>query len=198
MRHFMAMAMATALFCAPASAQDLSSAAAASDDLWKELENLPPRASYDLAVDVSFGDITYWRNRTGPYLGFGIKTGWGQHLGESRKTRVGGGAYLGLEGPVPQYFSGVVEPQFTVDRVANHVLLGASLGPSVMFHSTAARTGQETTLGLAPMVSGRVGWSQAWSRVARRMFVYVEPKFRVVAGLPSWQAAVVVGSGDGY
>src|SRR5687768_12174179 len=95
MRRWLATVVAAmALGSAPVHAQDLSSAAAASDDLWKELENLPPRASYDLAVDVSFGDITYWRNRTGPYLGFGVKTGWGQHLGESRKTRVGFGGYF--------------------------------------------------------------------------------------------------------
>ncbi len=198
MRRWLALAGALCFGAPVAFAQDLSSAANPSDDLWAELENLPPRASYDLAVNVSYGDITYWRSKTGPFLGFGIETGWGKHIGESRRDRIGAAVGLVLEGPAPAFFTVALEPQATWDRVSNGLLLGASVGPTLLLHSEFTRTGQLSKLGFTPMVSARVGWSQPFSRVSRRMFVVVEPKLRYIADLPNFGAAIVVGSGEGY
>jgi len=168
------------------------------DDLWAELENLPPRASYEAGVAVTYGDITYWRSNTGPWMGFGLRGGFGWHFGELHAHRVGPGLHLTLEGPAPEYFTGAIEPTFAWDFVTKGLYLGAAVGPAVLAHSRLTLLGQETSWALSPMVAARVGWSQPWSRLTRRMYVVVEPKFRWIDENPNWGAALVVGSGRGF
>jgi len=61
------------------------------------------------------------------------------------------------------------------------------------------------TFELQPSIVGRIGWSQGWTRVGRRVFVYLEPKLRpslreddgVRRFAPNPVLALVVGSGRG-
>lgn len=167
------------------------------DDLWNRLENLPPRRSGDLALSVGFADITYWREYTTPWLAFGIKGGYGTHFGANRESRVGFSVGGSLEGPFPEFVTIAFEPMATVDHVHKHLLLGASVGPAVLAHSRLLITGQEWSFGASPQVSLRIGYSQPWSRVARRLFIVAEPKFRYIAGAVNWSAAITIGSGSG-
>jgi hypothetical protein len=169
------------------------------DDLWNLLENLPPRRSDDLAVGVSFANIPYFHTDQGPWVGFNLRYTYGWHLGETRLTRVGMGLGAAIEGPAPEYFQVAIEPQATVDHIiAHHFLLGASLGPSAVISMHYGLHDQDRALGITPSGAVRIGWSQAWSRVQRRMFVVAEPRLRVIAGRPNWVASVQVGSGHGW
>ena len=167
------------------------------DDLWAQLENLPPRLSYEAGVAVSYSDITYWRGNTGPWMGFGLRGGMGWHVGQLKAHRFGPGLHVGLEGPAPEYFTGAIEPTVAWDYVKGGVYVGAAVGPALLAHSRLTLVGQETTWGLSPMVSARIGWSQPWSRVTRRMYLVLEPKLRWVDENPNFGAALVIGSGRG-
>ncbi len=168
------------------------------DDLWAELDRMPPRASMELAFTVGFGDITYWRAEVPPWLIFGVRGGWGAHVGVDRQQRVGFSVASTLEGPFPEFYSVALEPSATWDRVHEGLWLGASVGPSLMLHSRSTVAGPDMSLGLSEHAAVRVGWSQAYSRVARRTFIGVEPKIRAVSGDLNWSVGLVVGSTRGY
>lgn len=175
----------------------LGGASGGDDDLWKMLEHMPPHKSGDLAVAVSYSDVTYWRAFTPPWMGFGIHGAYGGHVGQNLGTRLAGALMVSEEGPVPEYFTLAVEPAFDVDHIAHGVLMGASVGPSLLFHSHLDRVHQVWNVGFSPEISARLGWSQPWSSVQRRMFVVLDPKLRWVAGRPNWVVGVAIGSGNG-
>lgn len=167
------------------------------DDLWALLDNLPPRRSWDLALTVNYADVTYWRAYTPPWMAFGLRASYGTHLGESRNTRLAVGMSASTEGPIPEYYTLAFEPSFDVDYVDHGVQAGLSVGPAVLVHSRLTLLGDEFFYGLSPSVGARLGYSQPFSRVTRRMFVVADPKLRVVNGDLSWVVGVAIGSGMG-
>jgi hypothetical protein len=170
----------------------------ATQSLFDQLEHMPPRSSYDVSVNVDFGEITYWRTQVPPWMGFGARVGGGKHLGDDRAHRLGMALGVQLEGPVPEYFTLAFEPQATWDHVSNGVQVGASLGPAVLWHSRVSVIEHESIVGVAPSAALRLGVSQPWSRIARRMFIVAEPRLRWVDDRPNPSVAVVVGSGRGH
>ncbi len=172
-----------------ASGEELSDSSA-----WAALERLPPRYSSEFALSVSFSDITYWKNEEtygGPFLGQGVRFAWGRNFKDSR---VGFLVSAAVEGPVPIYYTVAFEPMASWDYIRNWLQVGASVGPAIMIHQMG---GVGTFPGLGPSVSVRMGWSQSWTRVGRRVFVLLEPKARLVAGEPNLGAAILVGQGRG-
>lgn len=167
------------------------------DDLWKMLEDMPPHRSGDLAIIVTYSDVTYWRAYTPPWMGFGIRGAYGWHVGDKLASRLGMSFMFSEEGPVPEYFSLAFEPSADWDHVDNGILVGASIGPSLLLHSQLELRGAEWSVGFSPAVSARIGWSQPFSRIAKRMFVVANPKLRWVGNRPNWVIGIAVGSGSG-
>lgn len=196
MRRWLATILFAA-FAAPAPAAAADEAQAMADATWEMLEKLPPSHSWDLGLRVGYGPVSYLREETPAWFGFGIRGVWGAHLGELRQHRVGVQAEVVLEGPAPSYFIGGLEPQAAWDMVVGRLTTGASLGGSVLVHSMLTKTGSETGLGVAPIAAVRVGYSQPWSRVTRRLFIVAEPRVRWVQGAPDPGVSLVLGSGRG-
>ena len=85
----------------------------------------------------------------------------------------------------------------------------AGIGPAVMYHVAAGESvvlRGERDFTIEPSLVGRIGWSQTWSRVGRRLFVYLEPKVRpglregadgAMRPVLNPVLALVVGSGKG-
>ena len=48
------------------------------------LDRIPPRYSYDLALHVSYGEIAYFQYTAPPWIGFGLRGGWGKNFGNQR------------------------------------------------------------------------------------------------------------------
>lgn len=182
----------------PAWADPLDDVGGRDDELWKALENMPPEWSTEIGLQVSFSDITYWNAYQPPYLGFGVRWGIGRHVGEKRADRFGGSLGLMVEGPVPIYWSGFLEPLFSWDRVSHNLLVGASIGPAIALHGQQLLLGADLTPGFSPMAAVRLGWSQPWSRALRRMYVVAEPRVRLVDGRPNPGVVLLVGSGSGW
>lgn len=164
-----------------------------------KLERLPPRYSYDFGLSLSYGTVTYWDEIVPPWIGFGMRGAYGRNKGNHR---FGADVHLVAEGPIGVHTSLALEPHLSWDLVTGGgLLLGAGVGPALMYHasagpSTAVRGERAITFG--PSAVARLGWSQGWSRVGRRLFVYVEPKMRVVNGELNPLMALVVGSGRGF
>ncbi len=160
-----------------------------------ELHRIPPTGSYEAMVAPSFG---YYAHNTGtpiPWVGLAIRGGAGVNRDNHRW---GGGLSVGFEGEVPMTFNITLEPQATWDWVHKGLLLGASAGPSLLIHGAYGLTDTEYAVSLAPAVAARVGWSQSWTRVGRRMFVFLEPRVRYAQGQIAPTAIIAVGSGSGW
>jgi hypothetical protein len=198
-----------ALVTAALSAAALSTAtpaqaqAPAGDDLPPPpviLEVVPARFSWDVAVMPGFGMLPQFPESP-PWMGLGARVAWGRHF---KSTRIGPALGVFFEGPIGVQWSNVFEPQLMVDFVAKEkakgMWFGVSVGPSLMIDAEV-RQFQQPAIAFtwAPMISLRLGWSQPVSAIARRFFVAVEPRFRLVDGqFPSGGVALVFGSGRGY
>lgn len=161
----------------------------------------PPDFSYEIGVQVSYGVIARWTPEIAPWVGFGLRGGWGRNIPDSYQHRVGVSMLLFVEGPLPIHLSSGLEPHLTWDWVGKKgLLLGAGAGGAVMYHSKI-ESGSNVTreAGVGASAAARIGWSQTWSRVGRRMFVYVEPKYRYLGvNHHGPMVQVVIGSGKGY
>jgi hypothetical protein len=159
------------------------------------IERIPPSTSFEFAVQVSYGEVAYFKSEVGPWVGFGFRGGWGKNFGVHR---LGVAALATAEGDLGIHTQLGLEPSANWDFVsAKGVLLGAGVGPAIIFTSENDTVQAERGLEVAPVASARIGWSQTWSRVGRRLFVYLEPKARVVNGSVSPVVALAVGSGAG-
>ena len=160
----------------------------------------PPDYSYELAFQVSYGSITYWQNEVAPWPGVGIRGGWGRNLPDSAKHRIGVNMLGFLEGPFPVHLSAGVEPQLAWDFIGDRgILFGAGIGPGAYYNSKIQNgTSVTSKFVVGAEASARVGRSQSWSRVGRRLFFMVEPKIRYMDGKFGPTAAIVIGSGKGY
>lgn len=163
-----------------------------------DFERVPPRTSYEFAMHMGYGEITYFRDQVPPWLGFGMRAGWGKNLGMSGVHRIGGSFTFVAEGPVGVHSTFGFEPALTWDMVnKDGLLLGAGAGPSLMMFVKTDRVATERATQFVPSAALRVGWSQTFSRFGRRLFVFVEPKLRVINGRANPVAALCVGSGVG-
>lgn len=189
-------ALAVALLAPVAQAQEPTDDAETPQSAWDALQKMPPRVAMELGLHVGFSTVGYWREQTPPYIAFGIRGGGGRVFAD--RNRLGGQVVVSAEGPIPTYFSLVVEPAATWDHIAKKgLLVGASVGPALMIHSALELTGSEWFFTVNPMVAARIGYSEQWSRVGRRFYIVLEPKFRWVAAGPDIGAAIVLGSGSG-
>jgi hypothetical protein len=144
-----------------------------------EIDRLPPRSSYELAVQFGFGDIAYWREEVPPWIDIGVRGGWGRNFGQHR---IGGELVGDVEGPFGVHMTLAAEPRLAWDYISGlqkGALLGFSVGPAFMFHAKAVPAlPDETAFTVAPTVAARIGFSQGWSRVGRRFFFALEPRLR--------------------
>lgn len=162
------------------------------------LDRIPPRYSYELAMQVSFGEVAYFRETVPPWVGFGLRGGWGKHFG---MQRLGLNATFGAEGElgVNTYLS--LEPALAWDFVSpgkrGGVQVGAGIGPALGYTASAVTVDETHSFEVAPSAALRLGWSQGWTRVGRRLFVFVEPKVRWASDGFAPLVALAVGSGGG-
>ena len=165
------------------------------------LKKLPPQTSYDMAMKVTYGAISHFQNDVPPWIGFGFRGGWGRHIdgpsGGASTHRLGASIGFSMEGPLPLHYNLVLEPMATWDLIQGQVLFGASLGPSLFMHSFLGLKGQESSFGIGPALAVRIGHSQPWTRIGRRVFFLFEPKLRFVEGQFSPLGSIIIGSGWG-
>ena len=163
-----------------------------------EFDRLPPHESGEFAVQMGYGTVTFFRDQVQPWIGFGFRGGWGRHLGEMGRHRLGASLTTVAEGPVGVHSTFGVEPAFAWDFVgAEGLLLGAGVGPSFMWFIKTDRVAAERDRRLVPAGTVRLGWSQTYSRIGRRLFVFVEPKCRIIDGVLNPVVVLAVGSGMG-
>ena len=161
----------------------------------------PPDFSWEIGLQGSYGDITYWRDEVRPWIGFGVRGGWGKHLTNNPNHRLGVHVLVFMEGPAPIHMTAGVEPTLSWDYVSDkQIWLGAGIGGAGMYHlnSTRGLNQSDGKAGLGATVAGRLGWSQTFSRIGRRLFIGVEPKVRYLRGRVGPSIALMVGSGRGY
>lgn len=160
-----------------------------------KLERIPPRTSYELGVQIGFASLPQFEADVNAWPGFGARFNWGKNIA---LHRLGFGISGSLEGPAPKYFTLALEPNLAWDFVGGSgFAMGASIGPSLLLNSELTLRGPEWTPNFAPTAAVRLGWSQSWSRMGRRMHIYFEPKLRMTTGGLGPAAAIVIGSGRG-
>ena len=159
------------------------------------IDRIPPSTSYEFAVQVSYGQVSYFRDTVPPWVGFGLRGAWGKNFG---LHRIGGQLSFTSEGDMGIHTLLVTEPALAYDLVTPFGMqLGVSGGPALMYWSDNSTQINERAFGVGPSVAARVGWSQTWTRVGRRLFVFAEPKLRIAGGSADVLVAVAVGSGAG-
>jgi hypothetical protein len=161
-----------------------------------ELQRIPPRFSYDFGAQFGVADITYWRNEVPPWATMGLFGSWGYH--PRGNDRFGPGFAAIIEGPVPLHATYSFEPTFRWDRVMGKLGLGAAVGGAFQIHAALRETNTEVHVGAAPVVAARIGWSQGWTRVGRRLFIVAEPKARYVRGKLNTGVSLQIGTCSGY
>jgi len=159
------------------------------------LDRIPPNTSFEFAIQASYGEVAYFRDSVPPWVGFGFRAGWGKNFGVNR---IGVAGTLTAEGDIGVHTQLGFEPELAWDLVSmNGLLLGAGVSPAVIWTADSSTIESEHSINLAPTVSARIGWSQTWSRVGRRLFLFLEPKVRIIGDSASPLVAVGVGSGAG-
>ncbi len=167
------------------------------------LERIPPRFSWEFGVHASYGMIpTFADDVPFGWVGIGIRGGWGKNF---QQHRIGPGLMVAIEGPIPVHWSIAIEPAVNYDYISlKGFAFGVSVSPALLVNTGNVINKLETTPNFAPTLAARVGYSQTWSRVGRRFFIYVEPKLRYVTGQEDMRnainplVAIVIGSGRGY
>ena len=160
-----------------------------------ELRHIPPQFSYDIGIQFGYGELTYWKDEVPAWASLGLAMAWGKHF---NGHRIGGGMAFVAEGPIPVHSSFFLEPTIRWDALFGWMQVGVSVGPAVAFHHAERTVVPESFWDVGPVASMRVGWSQPFSRLARRLHVVLEPKVRLVNGQMNPTVAIYVGSGRGY
>jgi hypothetical protein len=159
------------------------------------LDRIPPNTSFEFAIEASYGQVAYFRDSVPPWIGFGFRAGWGKNFGVNR---FGFAGTLTSEGAFGVHTQLGFEPELAWDMVSmKGVLLGLGASPALIWTIDDTTVNVQRSLNLAPTVDARIGWSQTWSRVGRRLFLFLEPKVRFVGDVASPQVMVGVGSGSG-
>ncbi|MEM6928863.1 MAG: hypothetical protein AAF602_18130 [Myxococcota bacterium] len=161
-----------------------------------EIERIPARTSYEFAMQVSFGPVAYFRDVSSNAPGFGVRGAWGKNVGA--RHRIGFAGVATIEGEPGVHTLLTLEPGVAWDFVGKQGLaLGLTGGPSFIHTRNNATVIRTTGFAADPYVAARVGWSQTFSSVGRRLFVYLEPKVRFTDTGMVPIASFVVGSGGG-
>jgi hypothetical protein len=159
------------------------------------IDRVPPNTSYEFAVQVTYGEVPYFEADVPLWIGFGMRGGWGKNFG---LHRLGVSGTFSAEGDIGVHTVLDLEPALAWDFVSGKgVLLGAGVGPSLAYRQENSTIFAERGFEIAPSAVVRAGWSQTWSRVGRRIFLFVEPKIRFADGDPVVVGALAVGSGGG-
>ncbi len=159
------------------------------------IDRVPPNTSFEFAVQVSYGAVAYFQDTVPPWIGFGFRGGWGKNFGQHR---IGAAGTFTAEGDIGVHTLLALEPSFAWDFVSGKgLLLGAGVGPALMYTDRNSTVVGERGFEFAPSVAARLGWSQTWSRVGRRLFIFIEPKLRVTPEALTPLVAIAVGSGAG-
>ncbi|MCB9679212.1 MAG: hypothetical protein H6737_29180 [Alphaproteobacteria bacterium] len=202
---FAAALVATSLLSNPALAQDDDTGPDPSLPIpTLKYDRPPPDYSYEFGIQMSYGTITYWQQEVAPWIGFGFRVGWGRNIPETYRHRIGLGVLLFAEGPIPVHMTLGLEPHLTWDWIGKKgLLVGAGVGPSALYHSKIdSGTNIIRKPGFGASAAARIGWSQTWSRVGRRLYIAIEPKIRLMDGpnglTTGPTAQLVIGSGKGY
>lgn len=202
-RATLLMGVATA-FAVPALAEDTVAADAPPAPIVEEeapppaivLRYVPANFAWDVGVHASYGQRVQFKGEP-PWLGIGARFGWGKMIGDHR---VGFGFAFSAEGEPAVKWSNIFTPSFQWDLVTpKGFLIGANVGPALLVNvELSGGFGYNTSVDGAPEVALRLGWSQRFSLIAKRFYVAVEPKLRIVDGKPEFLGAIVLGSGKGY
>lgn len=164
-----------------------------------DFERPPPDYSYEIGLHLGYGQVAYWMQEIPSYPSFGLRLGWGRNFGANYRNRLGVTALLFFEGPLLVHLSAGLDPQISYDYVGeNHLWFGFGVGGAAMVNRRRVNTQSTTTSSFAPSASVRLGYSQTWSRVGRRLFIGVEPRTRIANGNIGTSVSLVVGSGQGY
>lgn len=190
---------ASLLPAATAWAQDDGGGTLSADDLPPpsfEVPRIAPSVSYEFGMHMSYGTVTYWRDFVPSWIGFGARFAGGKNFADHR---LGGSFTATVEGPFMVHTSVALEPHGAWDFVdaRSGLQLGFGLGPSLMYHWRNDIVVPERAVTLNPGAEARIGYSQSWTRVGRRLYCVLEPKLRYVDGAPNPLVALVVGSGTG-
>jgi hypothetical protein len=161
-----------------------------------KLERIPPQYSYDIGLQLGVAELTYFREEVPPWATLGVFGSWGYHI--RGNDRVGPGLAVIVEGPIPLHTSLSIEPTFRWDRIMGKFSVGAAAGLAIMTHAAWRSSGTEVAVTPNPMLAARIGWSQGWTRVGRRLFIVAEPKARLISGRINPGISIQVGSGHGY
>lgn len=168
------------------------------------IDRIPPEASWDLGVALSYGVVPHYDNDVPAWVGFGLRGGWGPNLGNHR---VGPALNLSAEGPLGIHTSLLAEPSLAWDHVSERqIQVGAGAGLAVSYNSRADTVIGDRSVTVLPAFAVRGGWSQTWTRSGRRLYVFLEPKLRLdIDDLTHKKDSILqpmvslgVGSGQGY
>jgi hypothetical protein len=165
-----------------------------SSNIWDELDNMPPRFSSELAMQVIYGNVPYFAKTTPAWVGFALKVSGGKHFGD---TRIGYSTLFATEGPTPEIFTIGIEPHIAIEHHIGSFALGASVGPDFMMYTKSTLGSPDRNFGIAPSAAFNIGYSQPWSRITRRVFCYVEPRIKRTNGNFVPSVALAIGSGRG-
>lgn len=160
------------------------------------LRFVPANHAWDVGIHASYGMRVQFPGEP-PWLGIGARVAWGKMYGDHR---VGFGFTFAAEGEPAVKWSNIFTPSFQWDLVTpKGFLIGANLGPALMVDvQLTGGYGYDTSVGIAPELAVHLGWSQRFSLIAKRFYVALEPKLRIVDGKPEFVGALVLGSGKGY
>ena len=159
------------------------------------IDRVPPNTSFEFAVQVSYGAVAYFQDTVPPWVGFGFRGGWGKNFGQHR---IGASGTFTAEGDIGVHTLLALEPAVTWDFIGGKkLLIGAGVGPALMYTDRNSTVVGERGFEVAPSVAARIGWSQTWSRVGRRLFIFLEPKLRITPDALTPLVAIAVGSGAG-
>jgi len=191
-----ALTLAT-LLSAPAAAQSVDDAAEEEQaPAAVVLQHVPARFSVDGGIHVSYGFLPQFVGNPA-WVGFGGRVAWGRNWGDHR---VGFNAQLALEGPIGIEWTNNLEVGVMWDWVnPKGLYLAAGIGPALFVNAEQRDTsGYDVTVDPGAYAAMRIGWSQRFSLVARRFYVALEPKFRMIGARPAFVASIVFGSGRGF
>lgn len=156
------------------------------------LPEIPPSQSYEWGLQVSYGSIPHFYPEAWAWPGLGLRASGGWHLGQHR---LGGAIGAAVEGEVPVYYNLVASPQLTWDTQVGTTQFGASLGADLLTQGAMGLQDNEWAFTTAPAVALRIGYSEPWSVISRRMFVILEPRVRFIGDKYYPTASIQIGSG---
>lgn len=161
-----------------------------------KIDRLPPDWSFEGGVQFGYGSTPVWDEYVASWIGMGLRGGAGINFGPGH--RLGALVSASVEGPIGVHMSVLLEPMANWDYIAqNGLAVGAGIGPGVLYSQRNETVFAERLVNASGAAAARVGWSQTFSRVGRRLFVYAEPRVRLVTGEEDLKPSVVVVFGSG-